>query len=548
MKYVLCVCSCFLFSITISGLLAPAKLHAESPFQFVDEAEKRGLFPAAGNMAGHAAAWGDANGDGRPDLYVGGFHKKGTQPNALLLMQKDGSFKADTQPQLAVSGRASGAVFFDFDNDGDLDLYLSNLSGGKDYQATDSKLFRNDGEGRFADISTKSGACPQGFRGRSVCALDYNGDGLLDLLLGAAIHYGSSRRSLLMRNEGKGFFRDVSDEAKMPKEATGLGVVAADLNGDTWPDIVLGGRYGNRVLLNNQRGAFEPAAKMEEAIVWKFPSGDDSSCGVACGDVNRDGRLDLVMGHHFDHPWRASEPVRLYLNAANSSFREHTGLKPLEMKAPHVEIQDFDNDGWPDIMVSIVKFSGDQPQPIIYRNLGCKPGEEPKFKMTGWDANDFPTAEDKAIKRSGDFYAKLIADKKITYVAAGPTVDFDRDGRLDLFFQEWWPDSKSLLLRNETVGGSWLRVAIEGNGSVNRQGVGARVYVYKVGELDRPEALIACSEIAIGIGYCSGQEAIAHLGLGEATVCDLRIMMPCGQGAIMMRDVKVNQQLTVAAK
>src|SRR5262249_29943500 len=150
------------------------------------------------------------------------------------------------------------------------------------------------------------------------------------------------------------------------------------------------------------------------------------------------------------------------------------GLKPLAMKAPHVEVQDFDNDGWPDISVSVVKFRDGKPYPIIFRNTGVKDGI-PRFTLEGWDANDFPTAEDVATKQTTAFFTKMLRDGKVMYGAAGPSADFDRDGRRDLLLVNWWPESRSLLLRNETKGGHWLTVRVEGGDGVNRMGVGARV-------------------------------------------------------------------------
>src|SRR3954467_4143395 len=144
------------------------------------------------------------------------------------------------------------------------------------------------------------------------------------------------------------------------------------------------------------------------------------------------------------------------------------------MKAPHVEIQDFDNDGWPDIYVSIVKFKDGKPCPVIYRNLGVRDGI-PRFREDAWAVNDFPTAADRETRSSGVLFGRILKEKKIMYIAAGPSADYDRDGRLDLFLANWWVESHSLLLRNETPGGHWLDVQVEGKGGVNRMGVGSRV-------------------------------------------------------------------------
>src|SRR5690606_15788646 len=147
----------------------------------------------------------------------------------------------------------------------------------------------------------------------------------------------------------------------------GLGVAVGDVNNDGWPDVMLVSRDGgNRLFLNDGRGNLRLWTPSEQLFEWTYTSGDDSTCGVAFGDVNRDGLLDIVIGHHYKRPWLEPVPVRLYLNRGIDDagspkledITEASGLKPLTMKAPHVEIQDFDNDGWEDIYVSIVKFNG----------------------------------------------------------------------------------------------------------------------------------------------------------------------------------------------
>jgi hypothetical protein len=526
------------------------------PLVFRDVGEAMRVLPSAAGIAGHAAAWGDANGDGWPELFVGTFFESGSKANMLLIAEEGKRYRLAEQAALQVEGRASGSVFADLDNDGDLDLYLANLGGGeKGASATDSKIYRNEGHGRFADISADSGACPRGFRGRSVAVLDFDGDARLDLLLGESVHYGSPRRSRLLRNAGGLKFEDVSDAAGLLAGIPGLGVAAGDVNGDGWPDIFLASSEGgNRLLLNDGRGKFQPLPGDEATFAWKFTSPDDATCGVCFGDVNRDGLVDIVVGQHFKRPWLEPVAVRLYLNRGlrngHPQFEdvtEQAGLSALPMKGPHVEIQDFDNDGWPDIYVSIVKFGADgAPHPLIFRNQGeiaqTAVGEVPQFRQTALGVNDFPTAEDRQITRTGEFFDKMIRERKIIYMAPGPTADFDRDGRLDVFLPNWWIESPSLLLRNETAAGNWLTVTVDGGKRTNRMGVGCRVLVYEAGQLGKANALLGASEISVGYGYCSGQEAIAHFGLGAREKCDLVIALPHGLGRVEQRDVRANQR------
>jgi hypothetical protein len=245
-------------------------------------------------------------------------------------------------------------------------------------------------------------------------------------------------------------------------------------------------------------------------------------------------------------------PVRLYLNRGVKdgvpTFEDVTdaaGLAPLTMKAPHVEIQDFDNDGWPDIYVSIVKFADGRPHPLIYKNLGVRDGV-PRFREYAWAVNDFPSTADRGLRRSGDLFDKILREKKIIYMAAGPSGDFDRDGRLDLFLPNWWLASRSLLLRNETPPRHWLDVCVAGGNGVNRMGVGSHVNVYSAGKLGDAAAQLGSCEIAIGYGYCSGQEAVAHFGLGSQTSVDVEVILPHGKGKLMRRGVAADQRLTVS--
>ncbi|HTN75986.1 MAG TPA: VCBS repeat-containing protein, partial [Pirellulaceae bacterium] len=365
-------------------ILFVTPLGAAEPFQFRDVGESSGVRAALKNMQGHAATWGDVNGDGLLDLYVGNFHKDGTEPNRLLI-QDAGKFVPGDQAALRVSARSSGAVLVDLDNDGDADLYLSNLGGGKSgHSATGNKLFRNDGQGKFSDLSEASSACPSDFRGRSVAAVDFDGDGRLDLLVGESLAYGSAKRTRLYRNLGDLKFKDITDEIGLPA-LPALGVAVGDVNNDHWPDLLLIAAEGsNRLFLSEQGRRVREAAEVSKLLqaAWKYGSGDDTTCGACLADVNRDGLLDIVQGHHFERPWLEPVPVRMYLNRGITDglpkftdVTETAGLTALPMKGPHLEVQDFDNDGWPDLYVSIVTFSQGVARPLIFKNQGLSTGE-----------------------------------------------------------------------------------------------------------------------------------------------------------------------------
>ncbi|HEX5104110.1 MAG TPA: CRTAC1 family protein [Pirellulaceae bacterium] len=540
---------------------------AQSPLVFRDAGDEAGLFPDVAKIAGHGVGWGDVDGDGWADLYVGAFggHPYDSKPNQFFRNDM-GKFRLDDQPQLRVLGRANGAIFIDLDNDGDLDLYTTNhaIDGGaaQPHYAEPNHLFRNDGGGKFTDVSNESATCPAGIAARSVTATDYDGDGLLDLFVGECFFQGGQSRTRLYRNLGGLKFENVSQAVGLPVELTGFGTVAGDVNGDGWPDLFVGGRHhGNKLFINDGKGKFTELPISHGDFTWSYKdTPDDTACGVHIADANRDGRADILVGSHCDRPWfTGGVPVRLWINRGNDGnlpkfedVTEKAGLVPLPMKSPHVEIQDFDNDGWPDIYTSIVKFAANgQPHPVIFRGLGVN-GGVPSFKTDALAVNDFPTDEEKKMGNVGPFFEKMQKEHRIVYMAPGPSGDYNRDGKLDLFLANWWVDDRSLLLKNETAGGHWLDVAVtapaaDGGQSppYNRQGIGAVVRIYAPGKLGQAAALLGAREIAVGYGYASGQEAIAHFGLGAGEACDIEIILPHGKGKLERKDVKANQRISI---
>jgi enediyne biosynthesis protein E4 len=526
------------------------------PFAFKDVGNEAGLFPHVAEILGHGCAWGDVDGDGWIDLYVATFGRAPGKPN-MFFRNKNGKFTLDDQKQLNVEMRGTGVIFVDLDNDGDLDLYIGSMPQPK-INARGCCLFRNDGGGKFTDISKDNGACPEAFGGRSACVLDYDGDGLLDLLVGEdpipGYNGSKTKQARLFRNKGNLQFEDVTKAVGIT-DTPGLGVAAADVNNDGWPDLFMASSKGGNVMfLNDGKGKFTEAPNSRKIFSWigeGKEGGDNMICGVAFCDINRDGLLDVVLGQHYSTPWRVDTPNRIYLNKGIKegvpTFEDVTqkvGIVALGIKSPHVEFQDMDNDGWPDLYVSAVKFADKKPYPIIFRHLGIKDGL-PQFRDDGWAVNDFPTAEDKTIAGSGAMFKKILMEKKVIYMAPGPTGDFDNDGKLDIFLPNWWVEDRSLLLKNETAGGNWLRVKVEGSDGVNRMGIGAKVKIYTAGKLGDPAALIGCRDIAVGYGYASGQPAYAHFGLGKDDKADVEIILPHGKGKIERKGVKANEVLTV---
>ncbi|MDP8959442.1 MAG: CRTAC1 family protein [Actinomycetota bacterium] len=457
-----------------------------------------GLWEPLLGMRGHALAWGDVDGDGWADVFVGTFADEPTEdyqqrgaegpaPDRLLLGGPDGFVVDESFP--TELGRTSGAAFADLDGDADLDLVVARNSRDR-YQGPGTQVLRNH-QGAFevaSVLSSELGA-------RSVGVLDYDGDGLLDLFIAEDRWTGGS--SVLLRNEGELRFRDVTRAAGLPADVDGLGVGVADLTGDRWPDLFVAG--SNRLFVNSGEASFREADS--SVFSWETYGDEDDVAGVAIADLNRDGLPDIVLGQHYnstvDDDLRV--PVRLYLHqgvaGGSPQFEdvtEEAGLPGLPTKAPHVEVGDFDNDGWPDILTTASAEGGTLP--AIFRHLGTSGGLPSFATPEGLGAEQY-------------------------WVTAGSS-DVDHDGRLDVMLVEWEPGRPTLLLGNDTLAGHWL--------SLEPGAIGAVVEVYEEGMLGDPGALLGSRQVVASHGYGSGSLASAHFGLGGLTEVDVRVSFPHG--------------------
>ncbi len=490
---------------------------------FADVTEANGLVQPLLGMFGHAAAWGDVNGDGWLDLFVGSFADRpieeyqvrgatGPSPDRLLLGGPDG-FRVDSSfPEIL--GRTSGAAFADLDVDGDLDLVVARDVRPTAVGATPSAVYRNT-DGVFRAVADPG--IPSDLAGRSIGVLDVDGDGLLDLLIAEDRWSGGS--SMLLRNAGGLTFTDATQASGLPADIAAFGVGVSDLTGDGHADLFLAG--SNRLFVADGDGTFHEA----DATVFRWPTygGEDDVTGVAIDDVNRDGLPDIVLGQHYNSTVDFGQrvPVRLYLNegsndAGDPVFRdvtEESGLVGLPTKAPHVELADLDNDGWPDILTTAS--TGDESRPVVFRHLGLQDGV-PRFSAP----QDLGTPH---------------------YWITGPTADVDRDGRLDVLLIEIDPTRASPLLHNETASGDWLEVAVDPELG---GGIGARVSVYRQGGLGDPAELLGMRDIVASQGYTAGSPADAHFGLGSETSVDVRIRLADGR-LIEREDVPANQHLVL---
>ncbi|NQU11165.1 CRTAC1 family protein [bacterium] len=500
-----------------SILLGPARA-AELPFE--DVTDSVGLGQWRSYEYGHGAAWGDVDGDGRPDLYIGAFasypvyHTDDPPLPNMLFLNKESGFVNAPERSVRLDGRyanTTGALFADLDNDGDLDLLVSNFTlsnslMGQPGHRREARgggpcmLFENIGDGRFAEV-TPLPQWPINLSARNVTVIDLDNDGLLDIVFVDG-HYRRWKDVdlVILRNQGHLEFEDISNTIDVPHGSLrGLGLAVGDLNEDGQFDLFVA--HSNRLLLRTAAGGFADWQQGEfPAATWKS-RGDDWPCGAAFGDLNGDGLLDLVYTIH-------GVPGRLYvfLNETTDPRQpklvdrtKEVGLDRFfpSTKIATVELRDMDHDGRLDIVPGVL-FAGRRGklQPLVCRNLGIKNGA-PQFSL--------PPTEEMTV-----------------YAAAGPLTDYDRDGRLDVMLVSWIKDHGFHLFRNVAKVGHWLAVRVRGDGKTgNTMGIGSIVRAYRAGHPGEPEHLIARWDMAIGFGYASGQEAIAHLGLGKEQTCDV---------------------------
>lgn len=260
---------------------------------------------------------GDVNGDGLIDLFIGGAKD---QAGALYLQTADGRFQAGNN-DIFVADQASedlDNLFFDADGDGDLDLYV--VSGGNEFSSSAyalvDRLYFNDGRGHFQ----KSSQALPSFRPEStssVAAADFDGDNDLDLFVGTRLKprlYGVPQSSYLLENDGTGHFRDVTKEKAPALQDIGLVTdgIWTDYDQDGDPDLIVVGEWMPVKLFNNEAG------KLQDISATLLPEKTKGWWNtVSQADLNGDGFPDLLLGNHgLNSRFRASpeRPISCYIN------------------------------------------------------------------------------------------------------------------------------------------------------------------------------------------------------------------------------------------
>ncbi|GAC1645836.1 MAG: CRTAC1 family protein [Acidobacteriaceae bacterium] len=344
---------------------------------FTDVTVKAGVL---GGGYGMGIAVGDYNADGFPDIFLAQYGR-----SILYRNNGDGTFSDVTHSSGVITeGWASSAVWFDYDNDGRLDLFVcgfvqfdkakNKFCGDaptgerfycipRVYPPGRSWLFHNNGNGTFTDVTAESGILKYPTKAWGVVAADVNKDGLMDLFVA-----NDTLPNFLFLNRGKGKFEEVGLTSNVGfsqdgRSRSGMGVDAADLNENGWPDLFVTNVDQEMYSLyrNNRDETFDDlAAQMNIASATRLMSG----WGVKFFDYDNDGFLDLLIanGHPDDkvekhvHGVSYAEPLLLYHNNGVTLENVSTSAGPAfqqKLAARGLAIGDFDNDGAVDALVAV---------------------------------------------------------------------------------------------------------------------------------------------------------------------------------------------------
>jgi len=452
-----------------------AQANASAGFKFANITQQAG-FVSLRDLGGHGVQAADVTGDGFDDIYVTNIADPHQDRRELFFVNRgDGTFREQAiEAGIEDDGFFEGegeeshaAVFADFDNDGDYDLFNAHTWTNRD------RIYRNDGGGRFVDLTESAGIQIVEKDSRGVAAGDINGDGRVDIVLSA----WEGRPQVAYINRGSFHFLRRDNLGIDKRELSNQGIMLTDYDADGDLDFASTGWFaldlplGPIALYQNRGTGVFTEVTAESGITFKE---NVPGNGWAFGDVDNDGDLDaLVVGQ---------DKAKLYLNAEGGRFQFAQDFSRGHFTAG---LGDLDHDGDLDIY-----FAGNQ---AIFEN-------------------------------NGKGFFKRVPVAGLTGVGANPRavslVDIDNDGDLD--FAVASKRGPNTMFRNNLNDDNWLQVELRSpRGEAGA--FGARVYVYDAGHLNDPKHLKGLREAQSANGYCAQNSPVLHFGLKAGTSYDLKV-------------------------
>ncbi len=535
---------------------AAANLH----FRYFNGAESNGLGPRMFEFTGGGVAVLDFDGDGWPDLYFAQGRKQFVDP----ALENANAQKPSSESDAAESDRffrnrgdltfedvtelaglretsfSQGVTVGDYDNDGFADLFVANIGL--------NRLFHNNGDGTFEDVSVPAGI--RGSNWTTSCVMaDLNGDALPDIY---AVNYlegsdlfdrvckdgsGASHSCLpqhfraaedqLLLNQGDGRFVDVTaDSGIMAPDGKGLGVVAADFTGDGSLSLfVANDTTANFYFRSTSSPNGAPPRFQEDALVRGLAfsgEGHAQACmGVACGDADDDGLLDLFVTNYYDE-WNTlyrQQPGGWFVDATRQARLSEPSYKMLGFGT---QFLDADLDGQLDLAVANGHVDDFSDRGIPYRM-------RPQFfQNTGRGAfREMPATD------LGPYFSRPCLGRALA------TLDANRDGRPDLIVTHL-DEPVALLVNSTQPAGNSLSLTLHGATSA-RDAIGATVTVTIAGHK-------IVRQLTAGDGYLASNERKLIIGVGVAVMVEeLRVRWPSGV-TTTFHDVPSNQDVILVER
>jgi len=489
-----------------------------------------GRFHQVELMPGGVAAL-DFDNDGCMDLFftngatIPELRKSGPEFwNRLYRNNCDGTF-TDVTAKAGVGGEgySMAVATADFDNDGLCDIFVAGVNR--------NILYRNLGDGRFADVTAKAGLAgidPKRGKMWSISAgwLDYDNDGWLDLFVSNYVAWDPAAEPVcgaagsrfychpkeyaglpnqLFHNNRDGTFTDVSERSGIARHiGKGMGVAFADFDGDGFTDVFVANDSVRHFLFRNQGDGTFREIGLEAGVALREDGAAIAGMGVDFRDFDNDGRPDLVVSGMIN------DGFLLFRNLGKRSlfenFAQRAGLEmgTRQLTGWSLGMYDLDNDGWRDLFFACSHFPALEPYigrgaalaNRVFRNIGGKRFED----VSAGAGADFQ----QAALHHGTAFA-----------------DFDNDGRIDVVVTTL--DGPVKLFHNITAGaGHWLAIRLRGTRS-NRQGLGAVVTV------TLPDGRMLYGHATTSVGYASSSEPLVRFGLGPHTgVKQVEVRWPGG--------------------